>query len=123
MRTLRLILCLLLVFFARVIASEITTDVDKQALEKKSLRTYDFVVETHLGPLEFELHLSEHALSRATEIEAILQEDAPALVKYFDWRPKGVIHFHLDTEQLQANGFASAFPRNLIGLYRKTSRG
>ena len=123
MRTLRLIPCILLVFFGRVTASEITTDVDKQALEKKSLRTYDFVVETHLGPLEFELHLSEHALSRATEIEAILQEDAPALVRYFDWRPKGVTHLHLDTEQLQANGYASAFPRNLIGLYEKPPVG
>lgn len=117
-------LCLffyLVMSFSRVLASSSEPlpplDEARWSSAQKNVKTYSHQVPTTLGNLHIEIHLADESAHQASFIAQILTLDAPKLIEYFGWLPKGVVHFHLDTEQKTANGFASVFPHNHIGLH------
>lgn len=91
--------------------------------QDKKLKTLEGSIETRLGALQVEIHFPLHSYQWAVQVLAILHRDAARLVDYFDWLPKDPVHFTLVSEAKSANGFASAFPRNTIGLHRHPPTG
>lgn len=83
---------------------------------ESSLRTLRSTIMTTLGELKIELHYPLYAQDWSAQVEDILREAAPDMVKKFDWLPKEAVHFVLKPDALVANGAASAFPRNKVTL-------
>lgn len=83
---------------------------------ERSLQTLRSTISTPLGELKIELHYPRYANDWSVQVEDILREVAPDMVEKFDWLPDEAVHFVLDPDSLEANGSASAFPRNKVTL-------
>jgi hypothetical protein len=115
------LLCFVVACFGQVLASPSEPlpplDESRWSSAQKNVTTYSHEVPTKLGVLKVEIHLPEDSADQASFVAQILSLDAPKLVAYFDWLPEGAVHFHLDSQQKTANGFARVFPHNHIGLH------
>jgi hypothetical protein len=115
------IILALVILFGQVMANDSEPlpprDDSRWSSAQKDIQTFVHQVPTELGLMNVEIHLPKQSPLQASFIAQILSLDAPKLVEYFGWLPKGIVHLHLDTEQKSANGFASVFPHNHIGLH------
>lgn len=82
-----------------------------------NLKTYDLEIATKHGPIKFLAHTSEENKDYVARVFAILKNDAPNLVDYFQYAPKEITHIVLDSDATIANGSATVFPANVMELF------
>lgn len=87
-----------------------------------NLKTYNLEIMTNHGPLKFLAHTSSDDKDYVGRVFAILKEDAPRLVDYFQYAPSEITHIVLDEEATIANGSATVFPANVIELFTTSPR-
>lgn len=84
--------------------------------DQGDLKTRLLKLDTKQGLIEIEIHLAESMLPFAERIAETLEKEGKEIVEYFEWAPLSRVHFVLNPNPITANGFATPFPRNLIGL-------
>lgn len=88
----------------------------------KNIQTYNLEVETNYGTLSFKAHANIEQKNYVARVFAILKDDAPKIVDYFQYAPSEDTHIVLDSEATISNGSATVFPANVMELFVTTPR-
>ncbi|MBT5095205.1 MAG: hypothetical protein HOM21_13210 [Halobacteriovoraceae bacterium] len=85
-------------------------------VNEENIFTYSITLATKKGPLEIEIHGSLKNRAYINQVARILKDHSAPIIDYFDYIPRETVHFTVNDKVYLANGFATVFPRDLIGL-------
>ncbi len=91
---------------------------DKELWKKqKGERTHRFKLATKRGDVHFEIHGKERDIPYMVRVKEIVRQGAMPILDYFEYEPTTPIHFVLHDGYTIANGFATVWFKNVIGLF------
>ena len=112
----RIFAALILFFLAELHAQEFRAVSRANWTDKHNFVTSHTQTNSSWGVLRYEIHAHPNDQAFVDRVVQVLTVDAPALLEYFHYASKEVLHIVISDEETLANGSATVFPRNLIFL-------